>query len=248
MNVLINKLIAHRGLYDNSNGIPENSLIAFAKAVEEDLPIELDVQILKDGTVVVFHDSNLKRLTGVDKILKTCNIKYLNFLRLLNTEYTIPTIDDVLNLVRGRVPLIIETKNSGFSKKLEKTLLKKLEKYNGQYVVESFNPFSVWYIKRKNSKIYRGMLVSDLKDVKMSWLQKLAIKNMWFRFLVKPEFISYDIRCMPNQKLQKLRKSGIYVFGWTLKSKQDYLKSKDFCDSYIFENIGLKRYIESLNK
>lgn len=244
MNALLNRAISHRGLYDNENGIPENSLMAFAKAVEEKFAIELDVQLTLDGVLVVFHDYNLKRMTGCNKALKDCKIDELKKLNLLKTEYDIPTLDDVFKLVRGKVPILIEIKNNGLSKKIEKVLIEKVNEYNGDVAIESFNPFSMRYIMKHIPNIYRGLLVSNLKDIKMPIIQKMLIYNMCFNWFVKPNFIAYDIRCMPNKKVIKLKNNNMDIIGWTLKSQIDYEKIKNYCDGYIFEGKELRNILK----
>ena len=110
VNFLTKKLIAHRGWHDIKNGIPENSIIAFKKAMANNLIIELDVHVLKDGQVVVFHDENLKRMTGIDKNIREFVYEDLKKLRLNNTDEKIPLLKEVLELIDGIVPVIIELK------------------------------------------------------------------------------------------------------------------------------------------
>ena len=102
--------IAHRGLHDKNT--PENSLAAFSKAIEKGFAIELDVQLLSDDTVVVFHDTSLSRMTGNDGYIKFLNKNDLKVLKLKGTKEHIPTFEEVLNLVDGKTPLLIEIKNS----------------------------------------------------------------------------------------------------------------------------------------
>lgn len=246
MDFLINKMIAHRGLYNNDKGIPENSLIAFAKAVESNIPIELDVQLTKDGKVVVFHDFNLLRLTGIDKDLSECNYEYLNNLKLLNTEYSIPLFSDVLRLVSSKVPILIEIKNNKFSMKLEKSLLKLLKRYSGNFCIESFNPISLFWYRFHQNKIPRGQLSSYFEHDKMPKFQRYILKNMLLNFLTNPRFISYNIENLPNPRVENLRKKGLYIFGWTIRNKEDYTKAKKYCDSMIFENLNLKDLREKM--
>ena len=98
LDFLKSNIIAHRGAFNNKD-IPENSIKAFEKAIEKNYIIELDVHILKDNTIVVYHDDNVKRLTGVDKSIIDFNYSQLKELSLLNTKYKIPRLIDVLELV-----------------------------------------------------------------------------------------------------------------------------------------------------
>ena len=114
------KLIAHRGLYNNKEGIVENTIKAFNKAIEKGYAIELDVQILKDGNLIVFHDDNLLRLTGINKRVYDSTLEYIKSVNLLNTNEKIPTLKEVLDTVLGKVPLVIEIKSGIFSHGIEK--------------------------------------------------------------------------------------------------------------------------------
>ena len=151
------ELIAHRGLHNKS--IPENSIPAFKEAIKKNYIIELDVHALKDGNVVVFHDDNLKRLTGFDKKIKDTTYDEIRNLRLNNTNNHIPLFKDVLKLVDGRVPLLIELKYDNKVGFLEDKLINILNDYKGLYAFQSFSPFSLMYLK-KYSNVPRGLLVS----------------------------------------------------------------------------------------
>lgn len=239
MDWLINKNIAHRGLHSDDLRVPENSLLAFRLAVEKNIPIELDVHALKDGVIVVFHDDNLKRMTGLNKKISSCTYDEISKLKLLNSNQTIPLLTEVFNLVNNRVPLLIEIKNSSKFGYLESKVLDLLEKYNGRYAIESFNPFSLIWFRFKAKKIYRGQLSSYFLHDKLFFIKKCLIKNLFFNFLVKPNFISYNIDNLPNKRVSKIRKKGIPIFGWTIKNEYEYKKAKRYCDSIIFENIAV---------
>jgi len=129
------KFVAHRGFH-NSSDIPENSTLAFELAIKNNFPIELDVHLTSDKELVVFHDENLRRMTGLDKEIEDCTTQELNKLFLNNTIYTIPTLDEVLKLVNCKVPLLIEIKNLRKVGELESLLINKLSNYKGEYIIE----------------------------------------------------------------------------------------------------------------
>ena len=110
----MNKIIAHRGVFDNKS-VPENSMLSFKNAIKYNYPIELDVQLTKDNKLVVFHDDNLLRMTGYDKLLQEANYSEISNLKLLNANENIPTFNEVLKLINNRVFLyfmgIKNTKN-----------------------------------------------------------------------------------------------------------------------------------------
>lgn len=90
LNFLKNKIVAHRGYHDKDKGIPENSMLAFKRAIDENYLIEFDLHLLKDGKVVVFHDDNLKRMTGIDALIKDKTYEEIKQLKLLDTNERIP--------------------------------------------------------------------------------------------------------------------------------------------------------------
>lgn len=104
------------------------------------------------------------------------------------------------------------------------------------FAVKSFNPFSVMYFKRKFPEAIRGQLASDFRDKKMRKIKKVFLSRMVLNFFTKPDFISYDIRALPNNRVRKLRKNKL-ILGWTVKSKKDLEYAQNYCDNFICENI-----------
>ena len=236
---LTKNLIAHRGYHNIKKEIPENSILAFEEAIKNNLIIELDVHILKDGKVVVFHDDNIKRMTGIDKNIKDMTFNELQKVKLQETEQKIPLLQEVLEIVNGRVPIIIELKNDVKCGVLENEVIKILKKYDGKFAIKSFNPFSINYIRKNYPEAIRGQLISSFKNKKMSKIKKIFLSKFIFNFISKPDFISYDIKSLPNKKIAKLRKNKM-ILGWTIRSEEDLDKAKKYCDNFICENIDLK--------
>lgn len=235
------KFVAHRGVHNNS-GIPENSLLAFELAIKNNLPIELDVHLTSDKELVVFHDDNLKRMTGIDKIIENCTLSELKNMRLNATSQFIPTLDEVLELVNSKVPLLIEIKNNNKIGELEDKLINKLANYNGEYIIESFNPLSLIWIRKRYKKIILGQLSTgdyskyNIKSIFVKWV----LKNMLLNFLVKPDFISYDYEYLNNKFHAKCQKHNIDLFAWTIKSQNEFETIKSLCDGIIFESFNIK--------
>ena len=233
MNYLKYKYIAHRGLHGGS--IPENSTLAFKRALEYGYAIELDVNITKDNKVIVFHDNTLFRMCGVNKKVRNCTFGYIKTLQLNNTKYKIPTLKEVLKLINGKVPLLIELKNEGFSNRLEKNVLKIMEKYNGEYIYQSFNPFSILYMKNKNKKVKTALLSSNsFKNLKSFFMVVLTNSKLVFNF-VKADIISYKIEDINNKVLKKYK--NIPLFTWTISNMLELKEAKKVSDGIIFENI-----------
>ena len=237
LDFLKNRPIAHRGLFDKENKIPENSMIAFRKAKEEGYPIELDVHLLEDGKVVVFHDDDLFRMTGVKKKIKDCTYNEIRDLNLSETEYKIPLFEEVLELIDGKVPILIEIKTDRKAGETEDKLVKILENYKGDFAVQSFNPLSVKWFKDNFSEIPRGQLASKFKNDKMFFLKKIFMKNLYLNFITKPDFVSYSIGDLPKKQVEKFRNKGNMVLCWTVRNKSDLEKSKKYCDNLIGENL-----------
>ena len=171
---LLSNLIAHRGYYSLDKSIPENSFPAFMLAIEKGYIIELDLHILKDGNVVVFHDDNLNRMTGVDKNIKDTVYSDIKNLRLQNTNNYIPLFKDVLNLINGRVPIIVEFKYDVRVGLLEKAAMDILKNYNGEFVVKSFSPLSVLWFKKHYSYD-----INSLPDKKVEKFRKNHVVLGW---------------------------------------------------------------------
>lgn len=234
---LVESPIAHRGLHDKVT--PENSLPAFQKAIDAGYPIELDVQMLADGTVVVFHDESLSRITGNDGYLKFLTKGDLEMLHLNGTKETIPTFEEVLKLVNGKVPLLIEVKNSGKVGELEKSVIELLKDYKGEFAVQSFNPFVLKYFADHAPQIARGQLAGYLRGEKLPFIQKFALKRMLLnKKTSRPDFISYESRCVPNRFVRKYKKLPLLV--WTVRNQAEYLRVVKYCDNVIFEGFEPK--------
>ena len=234
---LVETPVAHRGFHDEN--LPENSLSAFKKAVEKGFAIELDVQLISDGTVVVFHDESLSRMTGNDGYLKFLTKDDLSMLFLNGTKETIPTLEEVLKLVNGETPIIIEIKNDDKVGQLEQKVIEILKKYKGEVAVCSFNPYVLGYFHSHAPKILRGQLSGFFKDVKLHFGTRFALKRMMLNKKVsQPDFIMYEAKTLPNRFVKKYKK--LPLLAWTVKSQEEYLKVVKYCDNVIFEGFEPK--------
>lgn len=236
------RLYAHRGLYDNKTDAPENSMKAFEKAVEAGYGIELDVQLTKDERVVVFHDFDLKRICNVDKKVKDLTYAELSKLTILDSGAKIPLFEDVLDLVDGKVPLIIEYKLPDFKTDICEIVDGMLQYYNGSYCVESFHPMAILWYRIKRPEVVRGILSSDYVATgsveNTSPIVMSMSKNLLFNFIIRPDFISYDCKFFTNPSRQickKLFKAP--SVAWTIKSQEELELRKDDYDVFIFEGF-----------
>lgn len=227
--------IAHRGYFDRDS--PENSIGAFQKAIDAGFAIELDVQILKDGTLIVFHDSKLKRLTGVKGNVSDYIYDDIKKMKLLNTQESIPTFEQVLSLVNGQVPLMVELKNEGRSQRLERSTYDLLKLYKGQYIMQSFNPLSLLWYKKNAKEVVRGQLSSRHENSKLNGLAKFVMRNMFSNLITKPDFVIYDIHALHYGIIKWLKFIRKPLYGYTAKSKAEFLKSKAQGVNAVFEQF-----------
>lgn len=228
---------AHRGLH--GNGVPENSLEAFELACRAGHGIELDVQLSRDGEVMVFHDYTLIRMTGVDKKLCELDAKELGELKLGGTEQKIPTFREVLSLIGGRVPVLVELKGESFDTALCPKVAEILKEYNGSFCVESFNPLLIKDIKKYLPDSYCGLLYTNAcKDKKKCSVINIAVTLMALNFLCKPNFIAYNEIYRESffvKVTTKLYKTPKFV--WTVKSRESLDMAHSLGECPIFEKI-----------
>ena len=226
--------IAHRGLHNDA--LPENSTGAFENAIEHGFPIELDVRGIADGTIVVFHDGKLSRMTGLDGYVSTLTPEKLADVHLSGSEYTIPTFEQVLTLVNGKVPLLIEIKNEDKVGGLEKTVSEMLSSYSGEFAVQSFNPYSLAFFRDTMPHVMRGQLSSFFKKEELSsWIKRYVLTRMKLNKSVsKPDFISYNAEYLPNKFVTK---AALPTLAWTVRNQTQAEKLAPYCNNIIFEKF-----------
>lgn len=232
------KAYAHRGLHGAD--VPENSLTAFDLACKAGYGIELDVHITADGKLVVFHDDTLLRMCGVDEKTESKTLAELRALKLAGSEEHIPSFREVLDLVDGRAPLVVEIKGSkvGDNRVCELTA-EMLDGYNGKYCIESFNPFYVSWWKKNRKNVVRGQLSSKMtkESSGMGDAANFALTNMLLSVLARPDFLAYDVKEKNQPSFRIARALGGYPVAWTIRSKEDEKAAKGVFKAIIFENI-----------
>ena len=150
--------IAHRGLHTRDRAVPENSLAAFQAAVDRGYGVELDVRITTDGYLAVFHDENLWRMCGLEKDIDECAWEDLQTLRLAGTAERIPLLSEVLALVDGKTPIVLELKRGRQNRALCEGVRAMLQGYKGDICVESFDPRIVRWWRKNAPEVLRGQL------------------------------------------------------------------------------------------
>lgn len=230
---------AHRGLHHVENGVPENSEKAFSLAALCGFGMEFDLQLTKDNFVVVHHDHSIKRTCGADRLISDLTLKELRQYRLFGTEERIPLFSDVLKLVDGRTPLIIELKGYNDTETLCTLAMKELEGYQGLYCVESFDPRIVRWFRENRPEIVRGQLMERLqKGKELTAAQAFFGRNLMTNYLTRPHFEAYDFHARRVLSLQAARKLfGMQEVSWTLRSEEEYEKAKALGNLCIFEKF-----------
>lgn len=217
-----NVRFAHRGLH--SDAIPENSMEAFALAVNAGYGIELDVRVSSDGELMVFHDETLDRVTGERGRFCERTSQELKKIKLLGTENTIPTFREVLELVDGRIPLLVEIKEFDGSYGATEKTAEILKEYKGPFIVESFNPLALGKLRKLAPGIMRGFLSQDFSDNKeLQGIKYVILKNMLFNAVARPDFIAYrhsdyNVRAL---KFMKRHYKKTPLIAWTVESAED---------------------------
>lgn len=234
---LVKRYIAHRGFHTGSADCPENSLASFERAVRSGFAIELDVHQLADGNIVVFHDENTLRMTGVDLPIAGCDSNRVRNMRLAGGDQRIPLLDEVMDLVRGEVPLLIELKNTGSPGNPEKVLLGKIRAYEGICAVQSFNPRSLRWFRVAAPDLPRGQLSGRLDDLGLPPHKRLPVRYLFTNHFCHPLFIGYDVTCLPTRRTTTLRNRGMPLLGWTVRSVEEYRRVMPLVDNIIFEGF-----------
>ena len=228
------RTFAHRGLYSKDQSVPENSLPAFRAAVEAGYGFELDVQLSKDGQVVVFHDDDLLRGCGEDAPVSSKTLEELRTLPLFGTKERIPLFTEVLEIAGGRVPIIVELKSAGPKNiELAQKTAEILAAYDGPYCIESFDPRIVRYFRLFLPWVLRGQLANPPKRYgkSISPLTAKALANVMADFLSRPQFIAYEVGPLPFP-VKLAHRLGAANVRWTCRAPGD----DDGADLFIFEH------------
>ena len=233
-------LYAHRGLHNNKSEAPENSLRAFQLAIEQGYGIELDVQLTKDWVPVILHDYNLKRACKTDFKISDHNYEELKEFKLFKSQEKIPTFQEVLDTVDGKVPLIIELKIPMSAGRLCSIVSEILKDYKGLYCIESFNPFGLIWYKMHYPKVVRGQLSTDFvkEKIKGDKFQYFLLKHLLLNFLSKPDFIAYHHVYKTGLSFTICRKLfRVKTVAWTIQTQEDYDNSRKYYELFIFDSF-----------
>lgn len=233
-----NLYIAHRGIHNKKH--PENTLGAIKNAMLNNIAVEIDVQLTKDNIAIVFHDKNLYRLTKTNKELKQVNFNEIQDLFVESSKEKIPKLEDVLNLVKGKVMLDIEIKYYNKPLKTIKIIKKVLEGYKGDYMIKSFNPLISFCYKLLNKNVKVGVLAKRVNN-NIPVIFKKLINNFFYLHFYKPDFIVYNIEDINLKIVNKLKKHNIPLYLYTIDSVEKLEIAKNYTNVIVYENFEKKR-------
>lgn len=234
--------IAHRALHDLKCGRPENSRAAIQAAIAAGYGIEIDLQASADGQAMVFHDYDLARLTKTTGVIQHKTAAELGTIELRGGDEGVPRLDEVLKLVSGQVPLLIEIKDQDGALgpnvgELEAAVARVLKGYEGSYAVMSFNPHSVLHLKQLLPDVPRG-LVTEVFDPEV-WP---APKDVCRRLTQIPDyeaagcsFISHNWRDLSHPRVAELKAVGADILCWTVKSPEQEVQARKVAHNITFE-------------
>ena len=243
---------AHRGLHDKAEGIPENSLAAFERARDFGFGSEVDVHLTKDNSLAVIHDSEVFRMCGTKGIVENMTCKELAQLRLAGTNEHIPMLDEVLQVYEWDAttpaanmpaPLIVELKTHGKNAfELAERTMQALDKRNVRYVIESFDPRVLLWLRMHRPDVIRGQLSENFLRDDATEDEPLVVRwgagTMLANPLGRPDFISYRFEdrhdVAPNMVCKTL---GTKLVTWTIKDARSMLTSEDEGAPVIFEGF-----------
>ncbi len=240
----LSRPIAHRGLHKGVE-VPENSLASFEAACIAGYPIELDIHFHESSKeIIVFHDVDLVRLAQDPRQIQKLTLTDLLKVKLYETDQKVPTLKDVLELVNGRVPLLIETKQLKSDGVFETALVEMMDQYQtqtgGEWAIQSFHHGALYYIQRHYPHVVKGMLSGSMDDAEIPGWQKLGVKSMLLLPAIKPQFISYEASELKrrDRPLPWRQALGMPIIGWTIRNIKDYKSAIEVCDNVIFENFS----------
>jgi glycerophosphoryl diester phosphodiesterase len=223
--LLFHPPVAHRGLW-SPDGPPENSLGAFQAACQAGYGIELDVQLSADGEAMVFHDAELKRMTGAEGRVKDHSAADLAELRLAGSDERIPTLLETMAIVGHRAMVHVELKTPyGEVGPLERRVHEVLIDHAGPVCVIGFNPYSHAWFAERFPGVLRGLDSYDYKRApQLAEEERAAFARLEHVEIARPHFLALSVDMLP-------------VVAWTVRSQDQWDGVKAHCDNLIFEGF-----------
>lgn len=235
--------ITHRALHDRSKGRIENSPAAIKAAVAAGYGIEVDLQLSSDGVAMVFHDEDLDRLTAEAGPVTARTAAELGRIRLKDSSDTIPTLAGVLDLIAGKVPLLIEIKDQSMTMgptdgRLEAATAEALKTYRGDVAVMSFNPAAIHHMARLAPDLPRGITTSAYDPA--DWAPLSPERCARLRAIpdydgTLSSFISHEAGDLSRPRVADLKAQGARILCWTVRSPEAEALARQVADNVTFE-------------
>ncbi len=228
---------AHRGLF--GGGVPENSLSAFRRAAEAGLAVEFDVHLTTDDRLIVFHDDDLVRMCGIEGKTDALSFAEAKKLRLAGTDEEIPSLEEVLAVLDGKIPFLLEIKQSTVGRNREtcRAVADALSSCRQPYLIESFHPSIVREMRRLLPDVCCGQLSGGIKNVSHGPIGAILgslLSCLCFDCVSRPDFIAYNVKNTKNVFFRFVRSLGVPCYLWTIRDRQDHETAARF-DGEIFE-------------
>jgi len=243
---LLQRPIAHRALHDAAHGRPENSREAIRAAINGNYGIEIDLQLSQDKQAMVFHDYDLGRLTSAKGPVQQHSAADLGEICLTHADDGIPTFSEVLDIVAGKVPLLVEIKDQDGALgprvgALEQATAEALRTYKGDVAVMSFNPHSVAAFGEHAPTIARGLTTDAF--LQSSWKLIPAATRRYLRDIpdfdrVGASFVSHGASDLKNPAIARLKAKAVPVLCWTVRSAKDEKAARKIADNVTFEGYA----------
>lgn len=235
---LVDVPFAHRGLYDEAAGVPENTLGAFLAAVDAGYGIELDVRRSLDDALVIAHDDQLERSTGTRASIARSPLEALAELRLDGTEHGLPQLHEALAAIDGRVPVMVEIKSrlQGVGR-TERAVLDLLRDYDGPVCVASFDPRTVAWFHERAPQLPRGQTVGSFAHVPVPALLRRWMAGLPRLGTEEPHFLSHGLRSLPSPVSREWRRTGRPLLTWTASTQAELARARELADNVVFEHI-----------
>lgn len=236
--------IAHRGLHDASAGRIENTPSAVAAAAERGFAIEVDLQETADHKAIVFHDDTLDRLTRDTGPVRKRTLAELKSIPMRDSDDPMWDLDDLLALVAGRVPLVIELKSLNArdgQRAFVEAVAERLKRYNGPVALKSFDPEMLAILKHVAPNIPRGIIAEDTRSDfwkrRLGLMERFILRNLLHWPRTRPDFISYGVKSLPAPAPWFFRVRGVPVVTWTVRTADDRAAAARYADQIVFEGF-----------
>jgi glycerophosphoryl diester phosphodiesterase len=234
--------IAHRAYHDRANGRIENTISAVIAAIGHNFSIEVDLQLTADGEVIVFHDDTLERLTESTGRVDLHDLPSIRAVRLRDTSDRIPTLDEILEEVSGKVLLILELKSRwDGDRRLEQAVTTVLANYAGPIAVMSFDPGAMRAMRKLMPHLPRGLVAERFRQEdwqEVPFLYRFALRHLLAAAAVIPDFIAYNVSALPATAPLSIRHAlGLPLLTWTVRTQGEQDIARSWADQMIFEGF-----------